>query len=207
MGNKHIIINVGRQLGSGGHDIARMLAMDFNAKYYDKEILNLAAKESGFSEKVFEQNDEQRGFFKTLLRQYVPFLSDSSFYTSNFSSDSLFKFQSDAIRKAAQQGSCVFVGRCADYVLRDFDNVVNVFISASMWFRVEQILNKQKVTPQEAKRIILQAEGKRAAYYNYYTGKKWGHAESYDLCVDSSILGMLETEKLIADFVRKKFEL
>ncbi|MBP5409375.1 MAG: cytidylate kinase-like family protein [Prevotella sp.] len=207
MGNKHIIINVGRQLGSGGHDIARMLAMDFNAKYYDKEILNLAAKESGFSEKVFEQNDEQRGFFKTLLRQYVPFLSDSSFYTSNFSSDSLFKFQSDAIRKAAQQGSCVFVGRCADYVLRDFDNVVNVFISASMWFRVEQILNKQKVTPQEAKRIILQAEGKRAAYYNYYTGKKWGHAESYDLCVDSSILGMLETEKLIADFIRKKFEL
>jgi cytidylate kinase len=207
MGNKHIIINVGRQLGSGGHDIARMLAMDFNAKYYDKEILNLAAKESGFSEKVFEQNDEQRGFFKTLLRQYVPFLSDSSFYTSNFSSDSLFKFQSDAIRKAAQQGSCVFVGRCADYVLRDFDNVVNVFISASMWFRVEQILNKQKVTPQEAKRIILQAEGKRAAYYNYYTGKKWGHAESYDLCVDSSILGMLETEKLIADFIRKKFGL
>lgn len=207
MGNKHIIINVGRQLGSGGHDIARMLAMDFSAKYYDKEILNLAAKESGFSEKVFEQNDEQRGFFKTLLRQYVPFLSDSSFYTSNFSSDSLFKFQSDAIRKAAQQGSCVFVGRCADYVLRDFDNVVNVFISASMWFRVEQILNKQKVTPQEAKRIILQAEGKRAAYYNYYTGKKWGHAESYDLCVDSSILGMLETEKLIADFIRKKFEL
>ena len=207
MEKKHIIINVGRQLGSGGHDIARMLAMDFNAKYYDKEILNLAAKESGFSEKVFEQNDEQRGFFKTLLRQYVPFLSDSSFYTSNFSSDSLFKFQSDAIRKAAQQGSCVFVGRCADYVLRDFDNVVNVFISASMWFRVEQILNKQKVTPQEAKRIILQAEGKRAAYYNYYTGKKWGHAESYDLCVDSSILGMLETEKLIADFIRKKFEL
>ena len=207
MGNKHIIINVGRQLGSGGHDIARMLAMDFSAKYYDKEILNLAAKESGFSEKVFEQNDEQRGFFKTLLRQYVPFLSDNGIYTSNFSSDSLFKFQSDAIRKAAQQGSCVFVGRCADYVLRDFDNVVNVFISASMWYRVEQILNKQKVTPQEAKRIILQAEGKRAAYYNYYTGKKWGHAESYDLCVDSSILGMLETEKLIADFIRKKFEL
>lgn len=207
MENKHIIINVGRQLGSGGHDIARMLAMDFNAKYYDKEILNLAAKESGFSEKVFEQNDEQRGFFKGLLRQYVPFLSDNGIYTSNFSPDSLFKFQSDAIRKAAQQGSCVFVGRCADYVLRDFDNVVNVFITASMWYRVEQILNKQKVSPQEAKRIVLQAEGKRAAYYNYYTGKKWGNAESYDLCVDSSVLGMLETEKLIADFVRKKFGL
>ena len=128
-------------------------------------------------------------------------------YAAGFSQENLFKFQSDAIRKAAQKGSCVFVGRCADYVLRDFDNVVNVFITASMWYRVEQILAKQKVTPQEAKQIILQAEGKRASYYNYYTGKKWGHAESYDLCVDSSVLGMVETEKLIADFVRKKFGL
>ena len=206
MENKHIIINVGRQLGSGGHDIARMLAMDFNAKYYDKEILNLAATESGFSEKVFEQNDEQRGFMKS-LRQFIPFVSDSSMYANNISQENLFKFQSDAIRKAAQEGSCVFVGRCADYVLRDFDNVVNVFITASMWYRVEQILAKQNVTPQEAKQIILQAEGKRASYYNYYTGKKWGAAESYDLCIDSSILGFVETEKLIAEFIRKRFKI
>ena len=204
--NNHIIICVGRQLGSGGHDIARMLAMDFNAKYYDRELLNLAAKESGFSEKVFEQNDERKGSLKSLFGIQLP-VFNGNIYHSEISRESLFQFQSDAIRKAASEGNCVFVGRCADYVLRDFDNVVNVFISASMWFRVEQILNKQKVTPQEAKRIILQAEGKRAAYYNYYTGKKWGHAESYDLCVDSSILGMLETEKLIADFIRKKFEL
>jgi cytidylate kinase len=92
-------------------------------------------------------------------------------------------------------------------VLRDFENVVNIFITASMHDRVEQILNKQKVTPPEAKRIILQAEGKRASYYNYYTGKKWGHAESYDLCVNTSILGMVDTEKMIAEFIRKKFNL
>ena len=205
MENKHIIINVGRQLGSGGHDIGRMLALDFQAKYYDKEIMNLAAKESGFSEKVFEQNDEKKGFIRGLFSMSSPHMS--GVYAAGFSQENLFKFQSDAIRKAAQKGSCVFVGRCADYVLRDFDNVVNVFITASMWYRVEQILAKQNVTPQEAKQIILQAEGKRASYYNYYTGKKWGHAESYDLCVDSSVLGMVETEKLIADFVRKKFGL
>lgn len=205
MENKHLIINVGRQLGSGGHDIARMLALDFNAKYYDKEILNLAAKESGFSEKIFEQNDEKKGFIRGLFSMTTPHVSGA--YESGFSQENLFKFQSDAIRKAAQEGSCVFVGRCADYVLRDFENVVNIFITASMHDRVEKILNKQKVTPPEAKRIILQAEGKRASYYNYYTGKKWGHAESYDLCVNTSILGMVDTEKMIAEFIRKKFNL
>ena len=205
MENKHIIINVGRQLGSGGHDIARMLALDFNAKYYDKEILNLAAKESGFSPKIFEQNDEKKGFIRGLFSMATPHVSSS--YDSGFSQENLFKFQSDAIRKAAQEGSCVFVGRCADYVLRDFENVVNIFITASMHDRVEQILNKQKVTPQEAKRIIQQAEGQRASYYNYYPGKKWGHAESYDLCVNTSILGMVETEKMIAEFIRKRFSL
>ncbi len=205
MENKHIIINVGRQLGSGGHDIARMLALDFNAKYYDKEILNLAAKESGFSEKIFEQNDEKKGFIRGLFSMTTPHVSGA--YESGFSQENLFKFQSDAIRKAAQKSSCVFVGRCADYVLRDFENVVNIFITASMHDRVQQILNKQNVTPPEAKRMILQAEGKRASYYNYYTGKKWGHAESYDLCVNTSILGMVETEKMIAEFIRKKFDL
>ncbi|MBQ9232075.1 MAG: cytidylate kinase-like family protein [Prevotella sp.] len=205
MENKHIIINVGRQLGSGGHDIARMLALDFKAKYYDKEILNLAAKESGFSPKIFEQNDEKKGFIRGLFSMATPHVSSA--YAPGFSQENLFKFQSDAIRKAAQEGSCVFVGRCADYVLRDFENVVNIFVTASMHDRVEQILNKQKVSPQEAKRIIQQAEGQRASYYNYYTGKKWGHSESYDLCVNTSILGMVETEKMIAEFIRKKFKL
>ena len=205
MENKHIIINVGRQLGSGGHDIARMLAMDFNAKYYDKEILNLAAKESGFSEKVFEQNDEKKGFFRGLLNMGSPHVSSGG-YKSGFSQESLFQFQSDAIRKAAKAGSCVFVGRCADYVLRDFDNTVNIFITASMDYRISQIMNKQHIDKEAAQKFIEQGEGKRAAYYNYYTGKKWGSAESYDLCVDSSVLGLVETEKLIAEFVRKRFQ-
>ncbi|MBP1542337.1 MAG: cytidylate kinase-like family protein [Prevotella sp.] len=204
--DKHIIICVGRQLGSGGHDIARMLAMDFNAKYYDRELLNLAAKESGFSEKIFEKNDEQKGFLKSLFNIQTPHLSVGSF-GQNFSQESLFQFQSDAIRKAAAEGSCVFVGRCADYVVRDMPNVVRVFIMASMRYRIDQILAHKDVTPQQAKRIILQAEEKRATYYQYYTGKKWGHAESYDLCIDSSILGMVETEKLIAEFIRKRFGL
>ena len=207
MADKHVIICVGRQLGSGGHDIARMLAMDFNAKYYDRELLNLAAKESGFSEKIFEQNDEKKGFLRSLLNMQPTQLGGVSLYKSNFSQESLFQFQSDAIRKAAEEESCVFVGHCADYVLRDMPNVVKVFISASMRYRIDQLMAHRSVTPQQAKRIILQEEDRRAAYYNYYTGKKWGAAESYDLCVDSSILGLVETEKLIAEFIRKRLEL
>jgi hypothetical protein len=205
--DKHIIINVGRQLGSGGHDIGRMLALDFNARYYDRELMNLAAKESGFSEKFFEQNDEKKGFFKGLFNVQTPHFSGGSMYKTNFSQESLFQFQSDAIIKAAKEGSCVFVGRCADYVLREFGNTVNVFITASMEYRIRQVMNKQHVDADAARKIIEQGESKRAAYYNYYTGKKWGAAGSYDLCIDSSLLGIMETEKIIAEFIRKRFKL
>ena len=204
---KHIIINVGRQLGSGGHDIGRMLALDFQAKYYDRELMNLAAKESGFSEKFFEENDEKKGFFKGLFNVQTSHLSGGSMYKTNFSQESLFQFQSEAIIKAAREGSCVFVGRCADYVLRDFGNTVNIFISAPMSFRIDQIMNKQHLDPEAARKFIEQKESKRAAYYNYYTGKKWGAAESYDLCIDASILGIVETEKMIAEFIRKRFKI
>ena len=202
---KHIIINVGRQLGSGGHDIGRMLALDFQAKYYDRELLNLAAKESGFSEKFFEQNDEKKGFLKGLFNMQTSHVSGGSMYKTNFSQESLFQFQSDAIQKAAKEGPCVFVGRCADYILRDFPNTVNIFITASMKYRINQIMNKQHMNYEEARKFIESKESKRAAYYNYYTGKKWGAAESYDLCIDSSILGLVETEKIIAEFIRKRF--
>jgi cytidylate kinase len=207
MNKQHIIICVGRQLGSGGHDIARMLALDFNAKYYDQEILNLAAKESGFSEKFFQQNDERKGFLKGLFNLGSPHVNSGSVYNSSISQESLFKFQSDAIKKAADQGSCVFVGRCADYVLRDRDNVVDVFITASMEFRVQQIMAKQHIDKLQACKFIEQREANRAAYYNYYTGKKWGSAESYDLCIDTSVLGLQATEKFIADFIRKRFKM
>ena len=139
---KHIIINVGRQLGSGGHDIGRMLALDFQAKYYDRELLNLAAKESGLSEKIFEQNDEKKGFFRGLLNIGIPHLNNGD-EKPGLSQESLFQFQSDAIQKAAKEGSCVFVGRCADYILRDFPNTVNIFITASMEYRV----SRNKLTP------------------------------------------------------------
>ncbi len=201
-----IIINVGRQIGSGGHIIAEKLAKDFGCKCYDRELLNLAAQESGFSAKFFEQNDEQKGFFQSLFHTHLPFLSDNNFYHNDFSQEGLYKFQSDAIKKAANEGNCVFVGRTADYVLREYENVVNVFITADIEDRIQAVSERKGISPEAASKFIENHEDERASYYNYYTGKKWGHSESYDLCINSSHLGLEETEEFIAEFIRRKFQ-
>ena len=206
MQNKKIIINVGRQLGSGGQIIAKKLADDFGYQLFDKEILNLAAKESGFSEKFFEQNDEQKGFLKSLFHMHAPHISDNNFYNSRFSQESLFQFQSDAIKKVAEGGGCVFVGRCADYVLRDYQNVVNIFITANMEDRIKMVQERDQCDEETAKKIISHKESARASYYNYYTGKKWGHSENYHLCINSSILGIDGTIDFIKQFILRQFK-
>ncbi len=196
-----MIINVGRQLGSGGRTIASRLAERFNCRFYDRELLNLAAKESGFCEEFFERNDENKNFFKTIFHLHVPHMSDGNFYNNNLSQESLFKFQSDAIRKAAESGACVFVGRCADYVLRDRTDVVNIFVTANTEDRINRICGRDGLDEAEARKRISKGDSERASYYNYYTGKKWGHSESYDLCVNSSVLGMSGTVDYISRFI------
>lgn len=206
MENKNITICVGRQLGSGGRIVAQMLANEFGCNFYDRELLNLAAKESGFDEKFFEQNDERKGFFKSMFHIHAPLISDNNFYNNKLSQESLFQFQSDAIRRAAESSSCVFVGRCADYVLRDKKNMVSVFITADWKERIAQIAERHQCNEAEAKKILKAQEDSRASYYNYYTGKTWGHSASYDLCINSSLLGLEQTAQYIADFVRKTLE-
>ncbi len=203
----NMIINIGRQVGSGGGIIAQMLAKEFDCKCYDKEILNLAAKESGFSKEFFEKNDEHRGFFQSLFHMHTPLISDDNFYNNKFSQESLFQIQSDAILKAARQGNCIFVGRAADYVLRDFDNTVNVFISADMEERIKTVRERQNIDSEAAQKFINEKENERAAYYNYYTGKKWGDSCSYDLCINTSVLGLEKSEQFIASFIRERFNL
>lgn len=200
---ERLIINIGRQLGSGGRAVAQLLAKEFDARFYDKELLLLAAKESGFAPEFFEQNDEHKGFLRSLFHMHAPHVSDNNFYANNFSQEGLFKIQSDVIRKVAQEGSCVFVGRCADYVLRDFPNVFNVFVTASMDFRIDHVAERHQCSREEARKIIEKEEADRASYYNYYTGKKWGAAESYHLCIDASLLGIEQTARFIAQYIRE----
>lgn len=203
-----VIINIGRQIGSGGRIIAKRLAEEFCARFYDKELLDLAAAESGFSKKFFEQNDEQKGFFRHRFNLHLPLLGEQSFYGNNFSQESLYKFQSDAIRKACDEpGNVVIVGRTADYILRDRADIINIFITADPEERIRAVMERHHLSHDEARKYIENKESARASYYNYYTGKRWGHSESYDLCVNSSLLGLEATEAFIADFIRKRFEM
>ena len=201
--NNKIIINVGRQIGSGGGEIARLLAKKFGCQLYDKELLNLAAKESGFSEKFFEQNDENRGFFKSLFHMHAPLVGDSNMYSNNFSQEGLFLIQSEAIRKAACEGSCVFVGRTADYILRDCPNAVSIFITANIEDRIKHVSQRMNIDSEAARKFIEDKEDQRSSYYNYYTGKRWGHSSSYDLCINSSILGIEATADYVAAFIER----
>ena len=202
---RHLIINIGRQLGSGGHDIGHLLAEHFGARYFDREILNLAARESGLSERFLEQNDESKSFLRSFL--HIPGSLASAMSIDSrpgFTQDSFFQLQSDAIRHAAEEGPCVFVGRCADYVLRDMPTCVNIFVTAPLAFRMERVARKHGCTPDEARRIIEKGESRRAAYYNYYTGKQWGHASAYHLCIDSSLLGIERTSQFITQFIEQR---
>lgn len=202
--NDKIIINVGRQLGSGGFEIGKLLAKEFGAKFLDRELLNLAAKESGFSEKLFKTQDEHRGFMKHLFHFSAPIVGTGGMYNNSISPEALFQFQSDAIRKVADEGSCVIVGRCADYVLRDYPNVFNVFITADMKDRIECIRRIKMCDAETARKLIDKKENEREKYYNFYTGKKWGAAQSYDLCINSSLLGVEATAQFIIQFIRQR---
>lgn len=206
MNQDKIIINIGRQIGSGGRVIARKLADRFGCNFYDQELLNLAARESGFCEDFFRQNDERKGFFRNLFHIHTPFVSDNSFYQNEFSQENLFKIQSDVIRKEAESGLCVFVGRCADYVLRENPYCFSVFITANIETRVKRIAKLRQCSEQEAHKVIEYGDKQRSEYYNYYTGKRWGDSSSYDMCINSDVLGVDLTVDFIENIIRQKIK-
>lgn len=201
------IINIGRSLGSGGRAIGHILAKDFDIAYYDREILNLAAKESGFCAEVFERNDEKNRFLRT-LGNIIPFIGGgATYYDNELSNENLFRIQSEAIRKAAADHSCIFIGRCADYVLRDNPRCVNVFITANMKDRIASVMRWNNCTAEKAQEIIEKGDSERASFYNFYSSGTWGAASTYHLCINSSVLGIEETAVLIKNFVVQKLKL
>lgn len=201
------IINIGRSLGSGGRAIGHILAKDFDIAYYDREILNLAAKESGFCAEVFERNDEKNRFLRT-LGNIIPFIGGgATYYDNELSNENLFRIQSEAIRKAAADHSCIFIGRCADYVLRDNPRCVNVFITANMEDRIASVMKWNNCTAEKAQEIIEKGDSERASFYNFYSSGTWGAASTYHLCINSSVLGIEETAVLIKNFVIQKLNL
>ena len=198
------VINIGRQLGSGGKDIGEIIARRLGVRLYDKELLTLAARQSGLCAEFFEKADEKesRSVLSTMIGYLrSPFAGDCGGVTSVLSNDALFKIQSDVIRDVAERESCIFVGRCADYILREHPRRVDVFISASEADRIRRICARTGCTADEAR-----AQMERG-YYNYYSSKTWGAAATYHLCIDSSVFGDEGTADFILEFASRKLNM
>lgn len=201
------VINIGRQLGSGGKTVGEIIARRLGVRLYDKELINLAAEQSGLCPEVFEKADEKesRGVISTMIGYLrAPFVGDDGGTANVLSNDALFKIQSDVIRDLASRESCVFVGRCADYILRDHPRTVNIFIAAGRAERIERLCRLHGIAPGEAESLMDRTDARRAAYYNYYSSGTWGMAETYDLCIDSSVLGIDGTTGFVLEFVERK---
>lgn len=208
--DKNFVINIGRQLGSGGREVGEKLAARLGIRFYDKELIQLASEESGLCREFFERADEKasQGIIGGLFGMRFPFISDGAMPASNcLSNDALFKVQSDVIRKLAERDSCLFVGRCADYILRDHPRCVNIFISCSREGRIARLCRLHNISADEAEEMMDKADKRRAEYYNYYSYKTWGAASTYHLCIDSSVLGMDATVDFAEEFVRRKLGL
>lgn len=199
--DKKIIINIGRQFGSGGKSIATALGQKLGIPVYDSELLIQAAKESGYSEDFFAKRDEQKKFFS--LSNLTSTLVNSFGIAENYlNDDELFRIQSEVIKNAAASGSAIFVGRASDYVLRDL-KCLDVFITAPLAARKARVAERAGVSLDEAESIIAKRDKTRKSYYDYFTFGDWGVASNYDLCVDSSLLGVDGTADFIIDFGKK----
>ncbi|MBR1701222.1 MAG: cytidylate kinase-like family protein [Lachnospiraceae bacterium] len=197
------VITIGRQFGSGGREIGEKVAEYFGIKYYDKELLTRAAKESGFCEEMIQNHDERptNSFLYNLVMDTYSFGYNTSSFVDMPISHKVFLAQFDTIKKIADEGPCVIVGRCADYALAEYKNCINLFIYADEIAKVKRIMEKYQLPEVKAKELMTKKDKQRQSYYNYYSSKKWGRADSYDLCVNSSVLGLEGTVKLIAQYV------
>ena len=198
------VITIGRQFGSGGREIGEKLAEHFGIKCYDKELLSRAAKDSGFCEEMIKTHDERptNSFLYNLVMDTYSFGYHTSTFMDMPISHKVFLAQFDTIKHLADTESCVIVGRCADYALAEYPNVLSVFISGNMDEKIKYISKLYDKTPEKAKDIIVKTDKKRSNYYNYYTSKKWGDARSYDVCLNSSVLGPEGTVDAILEIIK-----
>jgi cytidylate kinase len=195
------IITIGRQLGSGGKCVGEQLAQRLHIPCYDKELINLASRESGLHQTFFEKADEKSRFslFARLGGLPTGVLPDAA--GNYLCNETLFKIQSDVIRRLAAETSCIFVGRCADYILRHHERCLKIFVCADRRDRLDRLMRDRRLAEKEARLLLEQTDKKRAGYYHYYSNKQWGAAASYDLCINSSVFGFDEIVRLIEEKV------
>ncbi len=196
------IISIGRQFGSGGHEVGRRLAAELGLKLYDKELLKMMAQESNICEQVLEDYDEKNS--GSLLYSIMMDVYPSMNYVGNTLQRQIYQAQYDTIRKIGQKGGCVIVGRGADYILREYPNLTSVFIHASEEYRIGRIMEYEHVSHDKARDIINKADKKRASFYNFQTEKKWGSVSSYNLSLDTSDIGIEGCVSVIKCYLTQK---
>lgn len=204
MSKAKTIITIGRQFGSGGREIGKMLAEQLGFEFYDKEMLNRAANESGLCKEIFETHDEKptNSFLYSLVMDTYSFGYSVGSFTEMPLNHKVFLAQFDTIKKIAEEGSCVLVGRCADYALESNENVISIFIHADLDSRIKRIARDFELSDAKAKELINKTDKKRASYYNYFTNKKWGDASSYHYSLCSSKLGIEGTVEAIKEIIK-----
>ena len=194
-------ITIGRQLGSGGKQIGEKLAQQLGISFYDKELIDIASRESGVGKTFFEQVDEITSH--SILGGLFgwPAIGDGLYPNSFLSNEALFTIQGDIVRQLAEKQSCLFVGRCADYILAGKNNCLTIFICADMCDRIKRISEIKNLSESKCRDFIVKTDKRRSSYYNYFSGKTWGSAESYHLCINSSRLGIDSTVAFLKSFI------
>lgn len=201
----NLIISIGRQFGSGGREIGKKLAEELNIKCFDKEIIKLAAKESGIREEMFENADEKpiNSFLYSIVAHGFPTYSTPVQMNNVLTNDKIFTIQAETIKKIADEMPAVIIGRCADDILREHDNLIKVFIYQDKDSRIKRVSEKYSLNEKEAREMVRRIDKSRSSYYEFFANKRWGDTNNYDLCINSS-LGVENVVKLIKEYIAIK---
>lgn len=202
---KHII-TISREFGSGGREIGKLLAEQLDIPFYDKELLEMASKESGICQELFESNDESytNSFLYSLVMGNYPVSPEGRINPEMPLNHKLFLAQFDTIKKIAENGPCVIVGRCADYILKENTDVLNFFVMGNLLEKKKRILERYDIEKNKVEDFIKKTDKRRAHYYNFYTDMRWGEAKNYDLCINSSKTGIQGAVELMKSYIQIK---
>ncbi len=195
------VVTIGRQFGSGGREIGKKLADKLGIDFYDKDLIKEIAKQSGMCEKVLESYDEKPT--DSLLYSIVADVYPSVMYTGPTIDQQINQANYDTIKRLGEK-PCVIVGRCADYILRENPALVSVFIHANDDFRVKRVIDEYQISDQEARNMMVKMDKRRSSYYNFQADRKWGSATSYNLCIDSSLIGIDATVDLLESYIKSR---
>jgi len=197
------VITISRQYATGGREIGRMIGEHYGIPVYDNDLISLAAKESGFTESFFEKPEDKAS--NSLIYSIAMGLNvfGAHGYSKEVLSidDRVFLAQSDIIRKVANEGPCVIIGRCADYVLREYEKTVNIFLWGQIEARIKRAIDVYGMSHSKAEENVLKVDKKRANYYNYHSDRKWGRADNYDICLQTDIIGIENSAKMIINYI------